>query len=183
MDATHPDTGPQPDGGGRGGSTAAVLPDYLADALVAIQAAVGELLTARSAALTGPQARALTRQVDAASAQLYGAQLHTLRVLADHPDALTPTMTPANSAPEVTAARVRGRVKTFLTSGLHADPVHAARDVAAAALLAPDTGDLPAVAAALAEGAIGADAVTIAVRTHRALGATVRDRVDAEGNR
>src|SRR4051812_12683096 len=159
------------------GGAAVELPGYLAEALATIRAGITDVLDARAGALTSGQARRLIREVTAVSAQLYGAQLHTLRVLTEHPD------TPPTRGQTSQSGPPNQSVKTYLTSGLHLDPAHAGRDLAAARLLDPDTGDLPAVAAALAAGAIGPDAVTIAVRTHRALGATVRDRVDHDGHR
>src|SRR4051794_36439065 len=151
MDDTHPDhdsdgaqtaaaAGPgagAAEGHGGVGGEGVELPGYLAEALTAIRAGVADVLQARPAALTSGQARRLIREVTAVSAQLYGAHLHSLRVLTDHPD-----------TPPARAGQPNPTVKTYLTSGLHLDPAHATRDLTAARLLDPDTGDLPAVAAA-----------------------------------
>ncbi len=155
----------------------AALPAYLAAALQEIRDGIGDVLDARGAALTSAQARRLVREVTAVGNQLYGAQLHALRVLTGHPD------TPPTRGQTSQSGPANQSVKTYLTAGLHLDPAHAGRDLAAARLLDPDTGDLPAVGAALAAGVIGPDAVAVATRTHRALGATIRDRVDDDGHR
>src|SRR4051794_6915553 len=123
MDDTHPDhhdsdgahtaDAAGPGAGAAEGDSGVELPGYLAEALAAIRAGITDVLDARAGALTSGQARRLVREVTVVSNQLYGAQLHTLRVLTEHPD------TPPTRGQTSQSGPPNQSVKTYLTSGLH----------------------------------------------------------------
>jgi hypothetical protein len=86
------------------------------------------------------------------------------------------------SRPELIDGAAPGRAAvTFLTEGLQVSPGQANRDVAAAVAVNAQTGQLPGLGAALAEGATSREHVDVAVAAVRQLPAAVKKIVTPEG--
>lgn len=126
------------------------------DVLAGVEALVGQLGVLHEAfgrgwSLSDGEVREVVEGVQRAAAVFESVRLGAVKLLDDRPTAL--------------GGAGRGRVAAeFLVAKLNLDPATARADVEAAHALAPDTGTLPEVGAALAAGEITRDHADVAVR-------------------
>src|ERR671938_318501 len=140
----------------------AVLPPSAAEPASAVARGLADLLDLRHSALAPEEVRALGELWERFTAQVASGRLGVLAAI-DARDDVVPK------------ARVGDAGAVFACHGLGQRRGTARRDALWAGLLRPEVGDLPAVGAAFAAGDVSAAHVEVAVRTHRELGATVRD--------
>src|SRR3954454_6689874 len=140
----------------------AVLPPAAAEPAGAVAQGLADLAGLRHAALAPDDVRALGELFERFSAQVSSARLGVLAAI-DARDDVIPK------------ARVGDASAVFATHALGQRRGTARRDGHWAGLLRPEVGDLPAVGAAYAAGDVSTGHVEVAVRTHKELGAAVRD--------
>src|SRR5918911_1985070 len=140
----------------------AVLPPSAAEPARAVAQGLADLASLRHAALAPEDVRALGELWERFTAQVSSARLGVLAAI-DARDDVIPK------------ARVGDAGAVFACHGLGQRRGSARRDSLWAGLLRPQVGDLPAVGQAFAAGDISSGHVEVAVRAHKALGATVRD--------
>ncbi len=135
---------------------------FVAEALARMAAGVDDLLAVRWAALAAPEVAATVRVLAGLQARLDAAVLASIKAVDDREDL-------------VPAARAKTAGARFLQHALHWDRRAAARQAETARLLDGDTGELAAVGAAYAAGAITRGHVEVTTSVHRRLHARVRD--------
>src|SRR4051795_11993836 len=142
----------------------AVLPPAAAEPVRAVAQGLADLTALRPAALAAEDVRALGEVWQRFTAQVASGRLGVLAAM-DARDDVIPK------------ARVGEAGAVFGSHVLGQRRGTARRDALWAALLRAEVGDLPAVGAAYAAGDITPAHVEVAVRTHKQLGAAVRDAV------
>src|ERR671932_2388093 len=142
----------------------AVLPPAAAEPAHAVAQGLADLLDLRHSALAPDDVIALGELWERFSAQVGSGRLGVLAAI-DARDDVIPK------------ARVGDAGAVFAHHALGQRRGVARRDARWAGLLRPEVGELPAIGAAFAAGDISTAHVEVAVRTHKALGATVRDRL------
>src|SRR5919199_2844892 len=142
----------------------AVLPPAAAEPARAVAQGLRDLASLRHAALAPEEVRALGELFERFTAQVASGRLGVLAAI-DARDDVIPK------------AKVGDAGAVFAHHALGQRRGSARRDALWASLLRPQVGDLPAIGAAFAAGDISTAHVEIAARTHKALGATVRDRL------
>src|ERR671932_69932 len=142
----------------------AVLPPSAAEPARAVAQGLADLSSLRHSALAPEDVRALGELWERFTAQVASGRLGVLAAI-DARDDVIPK------------ARVGDAGAVFAHHALGQRRGSARRDAHWAGLLRPEVGDLPAIGAAFAAGDVSAAHVEVAVRTHKALGATVRDRL------
>jgi hypothetical protein len=132
--------------------TGVPLHDLLAG-VTAMHAATGRVVGAagRSWSLSDAQVRDAVEDLTRLGSRVEAARLAAIRALDARPGA-------------VAGASVGRVAATFLVGRLHVDPGRAAADVAAAHAFDPESGSLPAVGAALAEGLITKEHAVVCVK-------------------
>src|SRR3954447_26881722 len=146
------------------GELVAALPPPAAGPARAVADGLAELAALRHSALAPEDVRALGEVFERFTAQVASARLGVLAAM-DARDDVIPK------------ARVGDAGAVFGSHVLGERRGTARRDALWAGLLRPEVGDLPAVGAAYAAGDITPAHVEVAVRTHKQLGAAVRDAV------
>src|SRR3954451_2370022 len=144
------------------GELVAALPPPAAGPVRAVADGLAELAALRHAALAPEDVRALGEVWERFTAQVASGRLGVLAAM-DARDDVIPK------------ARVGEAGAVFASHALGQRRGTARRDGLWAALLRPEVGDLPAVGAAVAAGDVSPAHVEVAVRTHKDLGATVRE--------
>jgi hypothetical protein len=143
-----------------------------------VQAEAARLTQAagRAWSLSDAELRAAVAAGAAARSATDAAFLSLVKALDDRPGAVGPYSPAEGEAP-----RVPGRgARRFLVEALRFSPAQAAQDVAAAHALDADTGDLPAVGAALRDGQITRGHADAAVRVARDLPRRLTTTLDPE---
>src|SRR3954467_15794086 len=150
---------PEPFGGG-----ADVPPEFVAVAFAQLDAVLDVLQGAAWSPMSAGEVRATMRGVTARQSRLAAVGFAGL-VTIDARDDVVPR------------ARSGQASVTFQEHALGLDHATAKRDTTAARLLDPDTGDLKVMGAAFAAGTVLRGHVEVAVRTHRDLGAKLREEI------
>ncbi|MBV8928237.1 MAG: hypothetical protein JO152_03825, partial [Mycobacteriaceae bacterium] len=152
--------------GGRGeqDGTVDVPPDFVAAAFAQLDAALEVLQGMAWSPLSPAEVRACVRGLTSRQGRLESARFAGLRAI-DARDDVVPLCRAGQAA------------VTFLQHSIGADHAAARRDVTAARLLDPDTGDLKEIGAAFAAGEVLRGHVEVAVRAHRDLGPAVREQI------
>ena len=136
--------------------------------LDAIRAATAQIAAARTWSMSDAEVRETVRAGAAAVAGLEAAWLGLVRDLDGRPEAV------AGARPGTTAA-------TFLIHALRVSNGRAHADVAAAHAIDPDTGQLPALGAAMAAGQVSRGHLDVAVRTLTRVPARLATTFDQDG--
>jgi Domain of unknown function (DUF222) len=121
-------------------------------AMVAVEAALGDLATLRLGAVSDAESRELVTRLDAVVARTQAAWLGAVRNLDARPAA-------------VPGARASETAVTFLVTSLRKNRGKARADVRAAQVLDEDAGELPGLGRALAEGRVSREHADAGVRT------------------
>src|SRR3954449_4632471 len=140
----------------------AVLPPAAAGPAGAVAAGLADLAALRHSALAPDDVRALGELWERFTAQVASARLGVLAAIDAREDVIP-------------KSRVGDASAVFATHALGQRRGTARRDALWASLLRPEVGDLPAIGAAYAAGDVSTAHVEIGVRTHKELGAAVRD--------
>ena len=141
-----------------------VVPGHVAATLARLDAVLDELQGLAWSPLAAGEVRATLRAVTAGQSRLASVGFAGL-VAIDARDDVVPR------------ARSGQASVTFQERALGIDHATAKRDSTAARLLDPDTGDLKVMGTAFAAGTVLRGHVEVAVRTHRDLGATLREEI------
>src|SRR3954467_11172387 len=144
------------------GELVAALPPPAAGPARAVAQGLAELAALRHSALAPEDVRALGELWERFTAQVASARLGVLAAIDAREDVIP-------------KSRVGDASAVFATHPLGQRRGTARRDALWASLLRPEVGDLPAVGAAYAAGDISTGHVEVAVRTHKDLGAAVRE--------